>query len=122
MLISKFDLYKTGWLDLVFDDRNKDYGAYDLRHNYANNVVRAMGITFFGVALLCGASIILRPQPTLIEVTQVDNHPDIHIQPPPVQAVKRNDPPKSLRAEPPAHPIATTRDVPPVVVPDPVAE
>jgi protein TonB len=121
MLISKFDLYKTGWLDLVFDDRNKEYGAYDLRHNYANNVVRAMGVTFLAIGLLCGASIVFRaaPRETMIPV---DTHPDIRIQPPPVQAVKRNDPPKSLKADPPAHPIATTRDVPPIVVPDPIAE
>jgi protein TonB len=121
MLISKFDLYKTGWLDLVFDDRNKDYGAYDLRHNYANNVVRAMGATFLVIGLLCGASIVFRaaPQETMIPVV---NDPTVKILPPPVAPVKHVDPPKPLRAEPPAHPIATTRFVPPVVVPDPIAE
>ena len=58
MLTSKFDLYKNEWLDLVFDDRNKAYGAYDLRHNYAGNMVKAMLITFFSVGVLCAASII----------------------------------------------------------------
>ena len=53
MLTSKFDLYKYEWLNLVFDDRNKAYGAYDLRKNYANNMVKAMVITFFSVVALC---------------------------------------------------------------------
>ena len=52
MLISKFDLYKTEWLDLVFDHRNKEYGAYDLRKHYASNMIKAMGIAFFSVSVL----------------------------------------------------------------------
>jgi protein TonB len=31
MSISKFNLYNAEWLDLVFDHRNKAYGAYELR-------------------------------------------------------------------------------------------
>ncbi len=58
MLTSKFDLYRTEWLDLVFDDRNKSYGAYQLRRTYAPTMVKAMGITFFAVAALCGGYII----------------------------------------------------------------
>jgi protein TonB len=121
MLISKFDLYNPEWLELVFDDRNKDYGAYDLRHHYANNVVRAMGVTFFGIALLCGASILFRaaPRETMIQVV---NDPTIKLFVPPVAPIKHVDPPKPLRSEPPAQPITTTRVVPPVVVPDPIAQ
>lgn len=52
MLSSKFYLYKTEWLDLVFDHRNKEYGAYDLRRHYADNLVKAMGIAFFSVVTL----------------------------------------------------------------------
>jgi len=66
MLISKFDLYKSEWLDLVFDDRNKAYGAYDLRQRYAGNMVRAMSITFLSIGLLCGAAIILKSNPVVI--------------------------------------------------------
>ena len=55
MLTSKFDLYKNEWLDLVFDDRNKAYGAYDLRHNYANNMVKGDAYCFFFYrCALCG--------------------------------------------------------------------
>ena len=47
MLISKFDLYKSGWLELVFENRNKAYGAYELRQHYAKTMVRAMGYCVF---------------------------------------------------------------------------
>ena len=52
MFGSKSDLYRTEWLDLVFDDRNKEYGAYDLRKHYGGNMMKAMGIAFAGVAVL----------------------------------------------------------------------
>jgi protein TonB len=45
MLISKFDLYKREWLDLVFADRNKSYGAYELRKHSGDYVIRALAIT-----------------------------------------------------------------------------
>jgi protein TonB len=51
MLISKFDLYKSEWLELVFDGRNKEYGAYNLRQHYAGNMIRAMGIAFAGITV-----------------------------------------------------------------------
>lgn len=50
MLISKFDLYKSEWLELVFDDRNKDYGAYELRNHYPRTLAAAMAITFLSIA------------------------------------------------------------------------
>jgi protein TonB len=122
MLISKFNLYRTEWLDLVFDDRNKEYGAYDLRQHYAKNMIVAMGITFLGIGLLCGASIVFQTHHDIIKVTAVNNDPTIHVLLPPVTPIKHVDPPKPLRSEPPAHPIATTRDVPMVVVADPIAQ
>ena len=63
MNIAKFDLYNAEWLDLVFDHRNKAYGAYDLRRHYSRNMVKAMGFTFAGVAILVAASIIFKPKP-----------------------------------------------------------
>lgn len=69
MNIAKLDLYNPEWLELVFDDKNKDYGAYDLRKHYAQNQVKAMLITFFGVALLLAAYAIFRTKPTFYKVT-----------------------------------------------------
>jgi len=49
MLISKFDLYKSEWLELVFDDRNKAYGAYELRQHNGRTMATAMSIAFLSV-------------------------------------------------------------------------
>jgi protein TonB len=38
-------------LDLIFEDRNKDYGAYELRKTYNKRIVKALVITA-SVALL----------------------------------------------------------------------
>jgi len=118
MLTSKFNLYNTEWTDRVFDDRNKAYGAYELRHNYANTMVKAMAIAFLGVGTLCAASIILRATPSVDKVIHVINDPII--QPPPVAHTKEIKPPvspKHIKAEaiPPAH---TTKFVEMVVKPN----
>ena len=33
-------------LDIIFDNRNKNYGAYDLRKTYKNRLGKALGVTF----------------------------------------------------------------------------
>jgi protein TonB len=51
MSVTKLDLYKAEWLDLVFANKNKQYGAYYLRQHYASNMLKALCITFFSVGL-----------------------------------------------------------------------
>ena len=43
-------------LDLVFEGRNKEYGAYELRKKYNKRITTALGITGAVAALLFGAS------------------------------------------------------------------
>jgi protein TonB len=50
--MSKLSIYETGWIDLVFQDRNKKYGAYQLRQDSAKTSVVAL---FMGVLILFGA-------------------------------------------------------------------
>jgi periplasmic protein TonB len=120
MLISKFDLYKREWLELVFDNRNKEYGAYELRQHYAGNMLKAMGIAFLSISLLFGAGVILKPNVPLVKITPVDLTPKAIVMPPPEKPIKKVEPPapKPLKAEPPAPPVATARLVPLVVKPD----
>ena len=123
MLISKFDLYKHEWLELVFDNRNKDYGAYELREHYAGNMIRAMAVTFFVIALLCAATVILVPAPVQERVIEVINDPIV--PPPPIAPVKEIKPPqaaKPIKAKPPTPAAATFKFVPPVVVVDSKAD
>ena len=81
MAIEKLDLYNPEWLELVFDNKNKDYGAYDLRKHYASNQVKAMVITFVGVAVLITAYTIFKPKTEFVRITEfkplVPINPDI---------------------------------------------
>jgi protein TonB len=113
MLISKFDLYKSEWLELVFENRNKGYGAYELRQHHSRTMVMAMLFTFSTVGVLCGTSAILQHHhagPEYVDRTTVT------IAPPPDNPIKKIPPPVIPHTPPP--PVATIRYVPPVVVPD----
>lgn len=111
MLISKFDLYNAEWLELVFENRNKEYGAYDLRQHYAGNMVRAMIIAFSGLTILFAAIILLTPHALPVKTnTGIVITMDPRIIPPPVKAeTKTPQPthPKPSKPVPPAPAVAT---------------
>jgi protein TonB len=122
MLITKFDLYNAEWLDLVFDHRNKNYGAYELRQNYGRNMTKAMGIAFAAVALLSAATIVFKAKPkheNLVNMTTVDL---TKVIPPPPKKDEVVEPQKSRPAEPvkAAAPTPTIKYTTPHVVPEDV--
>lgn len=53
MFNSSINVYKTEWLDLVFADRNKSYGAYELRAKSSKIMTRALLVSA-GVFLSAG--------------------------------------------------------------------
>ncbi len=78
MLISKFDLYKSEWLELVFDNRNKQYGAYELRQHNGRTMVKAMLIAFISVisaVLMLGFLI----KPAVTKAVEVFKNTSVHI-------------------------------------------
>ncbi|HEY4628550.1 MAG TPA: ferric siderophore ABC transporter substrate-binding protein, partial [Flavobacterium sp.] len=50
--MSKLSIYETSWIDLVFENRNKEYGAYQLRRESAKTSIMAL---FMGILLLTSA-------------------------------------------------------------------
>ena len=44
-------IYNERWIDLVFENRNKEYGAYQLRQENPKTTLKALGI---GMILLTG--------------------------------------------------------------------
>ncbi|REG90801.1 energy transducer TonB [Flavobacterium aquicola] len=50
--MSKLNLYETSWTDIVFENRNKEYGAYHLRQENTKTTIFAL---FMGVSLLTAA-------------------------------------------------------------------
>lgn len=58
MFNSSINVYKTEWLDLVFADRNKNYGAYDLRAKSSSIMTRALFVAGGLFLLLCFSPLI----------------------------------------------------------------
>lgn len=50
--MSKLSIYETGWINLVFQDRNKEYGAYQLRQESTKTALTSL---FMGVLFLFSA-------------------------------------------------------------------
>lgn len=125
MLISKFDLYKNEWLDLVFSDRNRLYGAYELRQHYSQSMVKALGVMIGSIIVVAFVfGVILKPSiHPKHEVDRIIPVSNLVLPPPPVvPPVKK---PMPDLAKPPATPhqrIASVRLVPLVPTIDKLAE
>ena len=119
MLITKFDLYNAEWLDLVFDHRNKNYGAYELRQSYGRTMTKSMGIAFAAVVLLSAAAIIFKAKPKPIDNSRIiEVKLDPSIPKPPVEAKPRQqDAPAPVEHQKPAAPIETKGFTTPHIVP-----
>ncbi len=88
-------------LDIVFEDRNKEYGAYDLRRSYNKRIIRALIITA-SIALLALLGSVLANSmkssgPTKAKITEVTlqdiKQEEKKIEPPPPPPPKQ-EPPK----------------------------
>ena len=82
-------------LDLLFDNRNKAYGAYDLRKFYKDRLVKSMAITFLAVGLVSvlvfsakNEEILVFDVPDLQTSVYVLAEP-VPVTPPPVQPPQR---------------------------------
>ncbi len=99
MFNSKFNLYNSEWLELVFSDRNKSYGAYDLRQHYSENVLKALFITVtLFTALLIVPSLIFKNQVDPVTVSNHEREDVIHLtdlKPPPAETAPVKTPAKT---------------------------
>ncbi|HVU95961.1 MAG TPA: TonB family protein [Puia sp.] len=83
-------------LDIVFDGRNKEYGAYELRRSYNRRLVKAIGITSSVLLLFfVGCSVVGRTQGEKVRPNNVE---DVNLT-----AVK--DPVAELPPPPPPKPV-----------------
>jgi protein TonB len=84
MLNTKLNLYNPEWLELVFSDRNKSYGAFELRQHYGINMVKAMLIAFTTIVVAATILyIVVGKPPGVITKTVEYIIPDI--QPPKIR-------------------------------------
>lgn len=103
-------------LDLIFEDRNKDYGAYDLRKTYNRRLVIALIITA-SIALLALlgsllAAEISKSSNSKVEIKEVNlselKQEEKKLEPPPPPPPKPPEPPK----------VEMTKFTPPKIVED----
>ncbi len=81
-------------LDIIFDNRNKNYGAYTLRKFYNNRLYKALAITF-GLAMVVFAISILKVDNKLVE-NFIGTH-EVTLTKPPAEVVKKIELPKPLK-------------------------
>ena len=106
-------------LDIIFDQRNKEYGAYDLRKNYQRRLTKSLSITFLVAVLLCVTYILLasiKPDAGKMIVTSVlelekvtEKDKPVEKLPPPPQKIT---PPQDIRMIRSTPPIIVKEDVP----------
>jgi protein TonB len=120
MLNTKLNLYNREWLELVFSDRNKKYGAFELRQHYGDNMVKAMAIAFSTIVVAATIyTYVVGKTPGEIIKTIVVDVP--LIQPPKIDVPKKAEPP----VKPSAHqkqmpPAKTTQFITPLPTSEPV--
>ncbi|MDP5201293.1 energy transducer TonB [Flavobacterium sp. DG2-3] len=91
--MSKLSIYENKWTDLVFENKNKEYGAYQLRQENSKNSVTAL---FMGLLLLTAigsASALIskfnssviepEPEPMIYEPPTIVNIDPTVVPPPP---------------------------------------
>jgi len=88
----KLDLLKNQWLEIVFEGRNKSYGAYDLRKSITKNTVRAFIIGTVIFVILVSIPTILRMIPDRTDDTTLDQKITA-VKLPPKEKPKENLPP-----------------------------
>lgn len=57
--MSKLSIYESKWTDLVFENKNKEYGAYQLRQESSKNSVTALFMGLLLITALGGASVLI---------------------------------------------------------------
>ncbi len=116
MFGSKLDIFNQQWIDVVFTDRNKAYGAYELRQDNGRNTRTALIIGVIAFVIILSANTIINAIagfiPKAKEKVKITN---VVLQPPPPDVKKPPPPPPP---EPPKPKVDQVKFPPPVVKPD----
>lgn len=108
--MSKLNIFKPGWIDIVFEGRNKKYGAYQLRSENPKTTTKAViiGAILFSfvvaipkiyemVGSLAGADV--KEEEKIIEVVDIPEPPVEEPLPPEPPKVEQKQAPKSVVEE-----------------------
>ncbi|MBX9806245.1 MAG: energy transducer TonB [Flavobacteriaceae bacterium] len=103
--MSRLSIYETNWIDLVFENRNKEYGAYQLRRDSSRTTVMAF---FSGILLIAAFGAIFAlsnvfEKPIVVETNPIIDEPII-VTPYSVQPIKPKTPVNTSQAKVPQEP------------------
>lgn len=105
------NILSTNTLDIVFEGKNKAYGAYDLRNTYDRRINTALGITAIAIIIICSSAFIGNTTDG-----KVVARPDIitELPNPDIKKEKLIEPKKITKPQP----FKTIIFVPPIIVKD----
>ncbi len=89
----KLDILKNQWLEIVFEGRNKKYGAYDLRKTISKNTFKAFLIGAFVFAFAVSIPKLLSLIPDSSDSDEIVNVKIATVKMPPKEKPKENLPP-----------------------------
>ncbi len=111
-------ILKADILDIIFQNKNKDYGAYQLRKLYPNRLKKSIGITMLLVLVFAGLQGWRTPKKTVVlEVGEVIDIKDFKH---PID--KPKDKPKEAQSQFVKKQIAEVPFTPPIITPDPLVK
>ena len=108
--------------EIVFEDRNKQYGAYWLRKNYDDYVVRGLIIAGIAFTLAIAGPMLYElygPKPEALDQQKIV---EVALATPPPPPPSDLPPPPPLPAAPPPPAVTTIKFPPPEIVPDEVVQ
>jgi len=107
-------ILRSDVLDIIFENRNKQYGAYTLRREYNRRLVTALIIMLLVVLVLSISSFFRKPAGETVFTTVVDLSDTLKLVKP---DENRPKPKQEIQK-----PVATIKNPPPLIVPDHLAK
>lgn len=115
-MAGKTDIFSEDWVEIVFEDRNKEYGAYELRKKNNSHIIKGIVFSIIGFTFVVSAPVLynyikgLTKENTVVKVSEVNTLD----APPPID--KEQPPPPAVPPPPPLK--STIKFTPPVIKPD----
>lgn len=115
-MTGKTDIFSDDWCEIVFEDRNKAYGAYELRKKSSSNILKGIIWSIISFTAVVSAPVVinyirgLSKAETIVKVSEVTTLD----APPPID--KEQPPPPEVPPPPPLK--STVKFTPPVIKPD----
>lgn len=99
--MSHLSIFEPAWIDLVFEGRNKEYGAYQLRRENSKTTIKAFFIALTAVTAVISIPLYMGAKTTTVpRITTYTLSPSVHL----IDAIHhpKADPPKKATVVPPA--------------------